>query len=389
MFNYVRILFICMFLVLLIPTGFYKLIAMCILNKLFNYHISLGDVYESDSLSHMIFETKKYPVKKCKCIDCNIEEEMGLMALKKAIQDGEEPFYIHSPGFKKLGKKWNLGYLKKIMNDDKVKITLTKNSVLNYFFAEGMKEKEMTWNEFIRRKKSWYETSVYYNAQNELPVQLKKEIENDDNIGNFYRTFNHQYKNKGASNLNSHFRTENLVYWFGFNGYFTPLHYDHEDGLLCCLHGYKDVWLFDPTGTNRIGGSDIFVYSNVFNIQQRYDLPGRYHIKLRPGDVLYIPQGWWHHVESIPEKEITDSSPDKTFYHLAVTFWLYPWNKEYSFQEQLNKIGEKQGKKFRERIKVKDLSEADKKRLELTGLWKRSDGNTKEIENPLFTDKYD
>lgn len=322
-----------------------------------------------------------------------------LISIVEKCKQNSKPVHIHQSGFKQLGKKWCLDYFKEVMKGEKVSITQTKNSVLNYFFASGMKEKKMTWDDFIldgiRRSKSKNKGEknqknenneknevVYYNAQNELPDKLKNDMQNDENSASFYSSFN----DITGKNM---VRTENLVYWFGFERYFTPLHYDHEDGLLCCLHGKKDVWLLDPKYTDRLGASDVFVYSDVFDIRKRNDLPGRYRIMMKPGDVLFIPQGWWHHVESIPNDNVAKSGDVNVPYHLAVTFWLYPRDEDYSFKTQLDKIGKKQGKEFKEVVRVSDLSENDKKRLESTGFWSPSDGNDKKIENPLFTDKYD
>lgn len=380
-----------MTLVLLIPVIIYKFYTMY--NKDVDIRLNRKRMQRHEPLVNLHFGNR-YPVDKCEYLDldldCNIENESCLPAYIHKIHVNDKPFYVHLNELKDLGNKWDIDYLKKLMNNEKVGITKTKNSVLNYFFADGMNEKEMEWKDFINygikkaemKTKNTNDVSVYYNAQNELPDELKQDMKNDKNGKNFYSLFNQNEDESKSSYGVSKFRTENLVYWFGFDRYFTPLHYDHEDGLLCCLHGNKDVWLFDPYYTNMIGASDVFVYSDIFDIRKRDDLPGRYHIKLKPGDVLFIPQGWWHHVESIPEGDVTP-------YHLAITFWLYPRDEDYSFKKQLDKIGKKQDKEFKEMIRVSDLSEADKKRLESTGLWNPSKGVDIEIENPLFTDKYD
>lgn len=407
MFDLFFILFICMSLVLLIPIIIHKFF------KFYNYDISTRlekenkekqnsistkIPYESDLQSfssihsnengNIINKKKSLEVKKCAEL-WSLKDRDIAQTLDRVLNKSNQPKYMHMLSVKQLGKKWDLDNLMELVGEEKVAITKTKNSVLNYFFADSMKEQEMTWNDFIIdgiKKNHSSDKLVSYNAQNELPDKLKQDIKiigKKDVISVLLED------ETNTDWFPIGYRTENLVYWFGFDRYFTPLHYDHEDGLLCCLHGRKDVWLLDPIHTDKIGGSDVFVYSDIFDIRKRDDLPGRYHITLKPGDTLFIPQGWWHHVESIPELGLVKSLDTKVPYHLAITFWLYPKDKEYSFDYQLDKIGNKQSKIFKKMVKVEDLSPTDKQRLESTGLWSPSEGDNKEIENPLFTDKYD
>jgi hypothetical protein len=36
--------------------------------------------------------------------------------------------------------------------------------------------------------------------------------------------------------------------WIGRPEHYSHLHYDAHDGLLCCVTGVKEVWLYDPLG---------------------------------------------------------------------------------------------------------------------------------------------
>jgi len=88
----------------------------------------------------------------------------------------------------------------------------------------------------------------------------------------------------------------------------TPLHYDSTDGYICQVAGYKRVYLFAPDDslylspkTPFTGGqfnlSEITHIHNISLDNHPYFLRATCHsIILKPGDTLYIPQGWWHNV---------------------------------------------------------------------------------------------
>jgi len=99
--------------------------------------------------------------------------------------------------------------------------------------------------------------------------------------------------------------------WFGESGNVSPLHFDAVHNFFVQIFGKKKVYLFSFEDTK-------FLYrhtpktSTVYNISQISDLHNVDPIKfpdfrqampltaiLSPGDVLFIPAGWWHHVETL------------------------------------------------------------------------------------------
>jgi len=95
-----------------------------------------------------------------------------------------------------------------------------------------------------------------------------------------------------------------LFFWFGPAGTVTPLHHDVMNVLLAQVVGRKLVTLIPSFEThlvyNRVG-----VYSEV-DVEapdySRYPLfrdVSRHQVLLQPGEALFIPVGWWHHVRSL------------------------------------------------------------------------------------------
>ncbi|XP_078035361.1 HSPB1 associated protein 1 isoform X2 [Augochlora pura] len=101
--------------------------------------------------------------------------------------------------------------------------------------------------------------------------------------------------------------------WIGSKGAHTNCHQDsYGCNLVAQIHGRKQWLLFPPSATyllhaTRIPYEESTVYSkfNFFcptkedetNILKVMDKPKL--VTLEPGDVLFVPAGWWHYVESL------------------------------------------------------------------------------------------
>lgn len=101
--------------------------------------------------------------------------------------------------------------------------------------------------------------------------------------------------------------------WIGSKGAHTNCHQDsYGCNLVAQIHGRKQWLLFPPSATNflqptRIPYEESTVYSkyNFFCPTKedeikilKIDEASRL-VTLEPGDVLFVPPGWWHYVESL------------------------------------------------------------------------------------------
>ena len=104
--------------------------------------------------------------------------------------------------------------------------------------------------------------------------------------------------------------------WWGTAGTVSRLHTDSYDNLLCQVVGYKFVRLFAPDeGRNlyvlpRTGSSDggVAAQGNISAVNAEelsapaFPLASKAQFVdtvLGPGDALFIPAGWWHHVRAL------------------------------------------------------------------------------------------
>jgi lysine-specific demethylase 8 len=105
--------------------------------------------------------------------------------------------------------------------------------------------------------------------------------------------------------------------WIGPRRTVTPLHTDPHHNLLCQVYGTKAVVLFPPSESANMYPFQTGLSTNSSQVDARrpdlLQFPGFANAAglrcvLRPGQVLYLPVGWWHYVESL--------SPS-----ISVSFW--------------------------------------------------------------------
>ncbi|XP_062554914.1 bifunctional peptidase and arginyl-hydroxylase JMJD5 [Armigeres subalbatus] len=96
--------------------------------------------------------------------------------------------------------------------------------------------------------------------------------------------------------------------WLGPKGTVSPLHTDPSHNLLCQVFGSKTIILASPDDTPNLYPHEHFILANTSRVDvknvdyDRFPLVRAVRLRrlvLRRGEVLYIPPGWWHFVESL------------------------------------------------------------------------------------------
>ncbi|MCT7957752.1 cupin-like domain-containing protein [Laspinema palackyanum] len=95
-----------------------------------------------------------------------------------------------------------------------------------------------------------------------------------------------------------------IFFWFGPEGTITPLHHDPCNVLLAQVYGKKRIRLISPNQKHLLY-NQVGVYSEVDLLSPDYEKYPRFKevevidVILEPGEVIFLPVGWWHHVESL------------------------------------------------------------------------------------------
>jgi ribosomal protein L16 Arg81 hydroxylase len=90
--------------------------------------------------------------------------------------------------------------------------------------------------------------------------------------------------------------------WFGPAGTVTPLHHDASSILFCQIYGRKHYRLASPLEVSLLEGA-LSMYSSL-DLERPGDDPRATgvtfkELTLEPGEALFIPAGWWHHVRAL------------------------------------------------------------------------------------------
>lgn len=93
-------------------------------------------------------------------------------------------------------------------------------------------------------------------------------------------------------------------FWFGPAGTVTALHHDTINIFMAQVYGHKRVTLV-PSAQLSLVYNNLGVYSDV-NLESPnyadhplFECADTIEVTLSPGEVLFIPVGWWHHVKAL------------------------------------------------------------------------------------------
>jgi hypothetical protein len=134
-----------------------------------------------------------------------------------------------------------------------------------------------------------------------------------------------------------------LNLWVGPGGHMECLHYDPTDGTLVQLHGAKRVILFPPSQTANLYPYPFHVhlrhglklrswFSRVYPDRPDFQsfprlreaLQHKYEFVLNPGEVLYIPAGWWHEVVALGDEMVCSVNRFWRVYPTSRAFLSWP-----------------------------------------------------------------
>ena len=188
--------------------------------------------------------------------------------------------------------RWSPSYLKERFGNEFVEVMTERSHDQQYELNCERHKTRMPLRRFVDQVQSAGETNDFYMVANNRSLEntglrsLLDEIQVFDEI------------------LDNSNRRSKVFLWFGPAGTVTPLHHDALNVLLTQVVGSKLVTLIPsfelPLIYNHVG-----VYSEV-DLESpdlvRYPLfqqTSRMEVVLEPGQALFIPVGWWHHVRSL------------------------------------------------------------------------------------------
>lgn len=185
---------------------------------------------------------------------------------------------------------WTPDYLKRAVGSSEVEFQGGRDTAPDFELAKDRHKRKMPFDAFIDLiSADGAGNDAYITAYNSGTNQQALDVLNAD-LGHLDR-----YLTKGPGML-----------WIGPGGTFTPLHFDLTNNLLAQIVGTKSLILIPPSEAQKLANHR-HVFSAVHDITDPDQLERfpqaaqacQFDVELEPGDLLYIPIGWWHQVAAV------------------------------------------------------------------------------------------
>lgn len=212
-------------------------------------------------------------------------------------------------------KKWNLDYLNQVCGGREIQVQTGRDNNAQYETQAQQHRTLMPMSDFL----AWLAAiEASGGTSNDLYMTAGNTGINDEALTDLWP----DTRPAISTYLNPELPQKNGFLWLGPPGTVTPLHHDLTNNFMAQVLGRKRVLLIDPALTPRLY-NHVYCYSEVDlrNVDlARFPLmdgvPVMEHI-LEPGDLLFIPIGWWHQVMGL------DTS-------ITITFTNFHWPNDYS-----------------------------------------------------------
>ena len=187
---------------------------------------------------------------------------------------------------------WSPDYLKTKYGDVPVEIQSNRNSDPDYEINSEQHKKTVRLCEYVDMVASGGESNDYYIVANNSNLDREELKGLLDDI-HMFPEFLDEANTQGR-----------VFFWFGPSGTITPLHHDPINLMMAQVYGRKRWRLISPAQTPLL-----YNYVGVFSKvdcenpdYNRYPLFKDVNIietVLEPGEVIFIPVGWWHQVKAL------------------------------------------------------------------------------------------
>nr|XP_023026395.1 hypoxia-inducible factor 1-alpha inhibitor-like [Leptinotarsa decemlineata] len=249
--------------------------------------------------------------------------------VNELIKNNQPVLITNSSLVKSACEKWNTDFFEKYLGKINHTVYLSNDHNFKYFdekkvlsetnpkgveFTPKTRRLDMEMSEFIKKVKEWKSGDERLYLQHTLNATMGNAIVAD------YVKFDWRFAGEIRQKNNWGELTSNVLF-ISMEGNVTPCHYDEQQNLFAQIQGYKRCILFPPNQFECLYPHPVY-HPHDRQSMVDFDKPdySKYpkfkdvkgcETVIGPGDVLYIPIYWWHHVESSMEGGPT----------ITVNFW--------------------------------------------------------------------
>ena len=191
--------------------------------------------------------------------------------------------------------KWTLDYLAERFGNRMVEVQSDRSRDPTYEMNSDKHKKSMTLGAYLDLIRSG-PANEYYMTANNFGHNQKVLAELFEDLGDLEEFIDPKAPDAKRGML-----------WLGPAGTITQLHHDLTNNLMVQVVGRKIVKMISPLDTPKLYNHK-HVYSRITDVDASDIDYAAYplfkdativRVPLNPGDVLFIPIGWWHHVRSL------------------------------------------------------------------------------------------
>jgi lysine-specific demethylase 8 len=186
-------------------------------------------------------------------------------------------------------KKWNFDFLLNLKEDKDIYL-LSDN-----FIQDDIRYKKSSFKEYVQKLK-----------ESELQNKTTKDYLTTLDIFNY---FPHLLSDIDFSLFEKHTDTNEVTAWIGPSGTISGFHADTANNMYAQIKGKKMFIICSTEFNKNMYPSDKHIYEatasqvdiNNFDAEKfpKFKNIDFNIVILEPGDVLYLPQRWWHYVQSL------------------------------------------------------------------------------------------
>nr|WP_225785179.1 cupin-like domain-containing protein [Xenophilus sp. Marseille-Q4582] len=189
-------------------------------------------------------------------------------------------------------RQWTPQHLAQVFAEREVEVQVGRNANARYEMEGARHKQRVRFGDFMQQVIHGGETNDIYMTANNVGANAQAMAELWDGIVQIPEYLD------GSNPANRGF------FWIGPAGTITPTHHDLTNNFMAQVLGRKRVRLVDSLQAARIYNT-LHVYSDVDLENIDYArFPAMRDVTvlecdLAPGELLFIPVGWWHHVRGL------------------------------------------------------------------------------------------